>query len=230
MPTRSSQSPGSPPTVHEGDQPCRAGTRLDTNDGASDTGSMSGLALRSRFALEPLIGEARRRARRRRLLTATVLALLIGGALLAARPLHGPPATGSSASAATVSDGLLRATLPLGWSASVGHGFYRTHPEAWVLLGDFRLPHGAARQEGAPSVPAGSALVTIGDFFPEGASRHWGMVTSLRMPRALIVSGRWWSVRYAGRAVSIKVTFGSGATQSLVDHVQRLLRRVHRIS
>lgn len=190
---------------------------------------MSGLALRSRLALDLLIAEAGRRATRRRLLTASVLALLIGGGVLAATPPQGPPATGSSASAGTVSDGVLRAALPFGWSASVGPGFYRTHPQAWVLVGDFPLQRGAARHEGAPSVPAGRVLVTIGDFFPEGPSRSWRIVTSPRMPRPLIVSGRWWSVRYAGRALSIKATFGSGPTQTLVHQVQRLLSGVHRV-
>ena len=190
---------------------------------------MSALAVRLRFALNPLIAEAKRRARRRRLLTAAVLALLVGGGVLAAMPTPHPPVASASASAGTVSDGVLRAALPPGWSASFGPGFYRTHPEAWVLLGDFRLPPGAARHEGAPSVPSGRALVTIGDFFPQGPSSHWRTVTSLRMPRAFIVTSRWWSVRYAGRALSIKVTFGSSATETLVHQVQRLLRGVQRV-
>ncbi len=78
-------------------------------------------------------------------------------------------------------------------------------------------------------MPRGGVLVTIGDFFPQGPSRHWRTVTSLRMPRAFIVTSRWWSVRYAGRALSIKVTFSSGATQTLVHQVQRLLRGVQRV-
>jgi hypothetical protein len=49
------------------------------------------------------------------------------------------------------------------------------------------------------------------------------------MPRAFIVTSRSWSVRYAGRALSIKVTFGSGATETLVRQVQRLLRSVQRV-
>lgn len=96
-----------------------------------------------------------------------------------------------------------------------------------MLLGDYRLPRGAAQHEGTPSVPAGRVLVTIGDFFLEGPSRRWA--TSLRMPRALIESGRWWSVRYDGRALSIQVAFGSGPTQTLIGEVQRLLRDIHRV-
>jgi hypothetical protein len=49
------------------------------------------------------------------------------------------------------------------------------------------------------------------------------------MPRAFIVTSRWWSVRYAGRALSIQVTFGSGPTETLVHQVQRLLRGVQRV-
>lgn len=200
---------------------------LDHTDGASHTGVMPGVALWPPFALDPLIGEARRRARRRRLLAATELALLGAGTALVAT--SGPPATVSTASAGTGSDGVLRTTLPSGWTDSVGPGFDRTHPEAWVLIGDFRLPPRTARHEGAPPVPAGSVLVTIGDFFPDDASRRWATVSSLRMPRALIVSGHWWSVRYADRALSIQVTFGSGPTRTLVQQVQSLLRGVRRV-
>ncbi len=78
-------------------------------------------------------------------------------------------------------------------------------------------------------MPSSRVLVTIGDFFPQGPSSRWQTVTGLRIPRALIVTSRWWSVRYAGRALSIKVTFGSGATETLVHQVQRLLRGVQRV-
>jgi hypothetical protein len=78
-------------------------------------------------------------------------------------------------------------------------------------------------------VPAGRVLAAIGDFYPIGPTRRWRTVTSLRMPSALIVASRWWSVRYAGRALSIQVTFGSGPTQSLVHQVQRLLSHIRRI-
>jgi hypothetical protein len=98
-----------------------------------------------------------------------------------------------------------------------------------MLLGNFRLAPGAARHEGVPRVSSGRVFVTIGDFFPQGLSRHWQTVTSLRIPRAFIVTSRWWSVRYAGRALSIKVAFGSGATETLVDQVQGLLRGVQRV-
>ncbi|HEX4035235.1 MAG TPA: hypothetical protein VHX66_12405 [Solirubrobacteraceae bacterium] len=188
---------------------------------------MSTLALRSRFDLASLIAEAKRRARRRRLVTATVGAALVTGGLLVAMPT--PLPLGSSAGGVPVSDGLLRAALPPGWSASVGPGFYLTHREAWVLVGDFRIPPGAAQNEGSPSVPSGRVVVTIGDFFPQGRSREWRTATSLQIPRAFIVSSRRWSVLYAGRAVSIKVIFGSGPTAALVRVVQRLLRGVRRV-
>jgi hypothetical protein len=98
-----------------------------------------------------------------------------------------------------------------------------------VLVGDFRLSPGVARHEAGPSVPRGRVLVTIDDLFPQGPSRYWRTVTSLGMPRALIVTGRWWSVRYARRALSIKVTIGSAATDTLVHQVQRLLRGLQRV-
>jgi hypothetical protein len=183
----------------------------------------------SRLALHPLFAEANRRARRRRgLVAATVLALLIGGGLTPAIRGSIPPSIGSSASAETVSDSVLRGALLPGWSASVGPGFYRTHPQAWILVGAFRLPRDAAQHEGSPQVPAGSVLVTVGDFYVEGLSRHWPAVRILRMPRALMVSARWWSVRYEGRALLIRATFGSAPTLALENNVQRILRGLHR--
>jgi hypothetical protein len=193
---------------------------------------MAVLVPRLRVALDPLIAEAKERARRRRIRTAGVLALLVVGGLMAAMPRPQSPVA-SAASAGTVSDGVLRATLPPGWSASVGPGFYQApggslHPEAWVLLGDFRFPSGAARHEAGVSVPNGRVLVQIGDFFPEGPSTRWQTVSSLAMPRALLLASRRWSVRYAGRALSIKVIFGSRPADVLVHQVERLLAGVHR--
>jgi hypothetical protein len=186
---------------------------------------MSAFAAGSRFALNPLIGEAKRRARRRRGLLATaLLALLLGVGLAALTSTSRPKAAGSFTGVGTVSDGALEATLPPGWTTSIGQGFYRTHPQAWMLIGDFHLSHRAAQHEGGPKAPTGRVLLTVGDFFAEGPSRSWQAVPSLSMPQALIKSGRWWSVRYAGRALSIKVSFGSAPTPALIHQVQRLLR------
>lgn len=205
------------------------GARLDIADGASDTGVMPASAVHARFALDPLIAEAKRRARRRRgLIAAAMLTVLTGAGLLVATAGPGRPAAASSPVTGTFSDGALRAALPPGWTVSIGQGFDRTHPLAWVLVGDFRLPRDAAQHEGTPSVPRGRVLVTVGDFFPDGLSRDWPAVVSLHMPRALVVSGHWWSVRYAGRALSIKVRFGSAPTPALLHQVQRLMRGLRR--
>ena len=185
------------------------------------------LAQGSRFALDPLIAEAKRRALRRRLFITGWLAVVALGGVAIATQIPGAP--GSSAGTGTVSDGVLRMALPPGWSASVAPGFYLTHPQAWVLVGDFHLAHGAARLEGGPTVPDGHVLVTIGDFYSYGAARDWQAVTQLRVPRSVVASGRWWSARYAGRALSIQVKFESRPTRALITEVQSFLRGIHRI-
>lgn len=137
-------------------------------------------------------------------------------------------ATASAGSGRTVSDGILRVPLPAGWSGSIGRGWQGTHRVAWILAGDFRLPAGAARQESGPAVPRSKVLLTIGDFFPVGASTHWPVVKKRRMPRRLIRAGHWWRIRYDRRAVAIRVTFGSHASQRLVSQVEQVLTSTQR--
>jgi hypothetical protein len=136
--------------------------------------------------------------------------------------------TAGAASGQTVSDGILRVPLPSGWRGSVGRGWQGTHPVAWILAGDFRLPAEAAGHEGAPAVPRSKVLLTIGDFFPAGPSGHWSVVKKLRMPHRLIRAGHWWRVRYDGRALAIKVTFGSRPTAHLVSQVETVLASIRR--
>jgi hypothetical protein len=126
-----------------------------------------------------------------------------------------------------VSDGALRVPLRSGWFGSVGPGLEGTHPVAWILVANFRLPADAARHEGIPRVPRGKVVVAIGDFFPDGASAHWRVVDNLRVPRAQLVrSGRWWRVRYAGRAVTISATFGSRPRPALLSRTEQVLAAI----
>jgi hypothetical protein len=147
-------------------------------------------------------------------LSVALTALLVGAA--------------SAGSGRTLSDGSLRVPLAAGWRGSVGRGWQGAHPVAWILLGDFRLPVGAARHEGAPAVPRSKVLLTIGDFFPAGPSAHWSVVRKLRMPHRLIRVGHCWRVRYDGRALAIKVTFGSRPTDDLVSQVETVLASIGR--
>jgi hypothetical protein len=129
----------------------------------------------------------------------------------------------------TVSDGVLQVALPSDWSGSVGPGIDGTHPVAWIVIANFRLSVDAARHEGLSSVPPGKVTVSIGDFFPDEASAHWRTVHSLRVPLAqLIRSGRWWRVRYAGRAVIIRATFGSRPRRALLSRVEQVLAAIRR--
>jgi hypothetical protein len=98
-----------------------------------------------------------------------------------------------------------------GWFGSVGPGVVNAHPAAWVLFGDFPFPGNAAGHEGYPSVPEGKVLIAFSDFPVVGRSARWRRVTHLQLPtrhpsRRRLVS---WHVRFAGRAVSVDVKFGS---------------------
>jgi hypothetical protein len=104
-----------------------------------------------------------------------------------------------------------------------------SHPVAWGLAGNFPLVADAASQEGTPRVPAHRVLIVIGDFFPSGASLRWPRVTALRVPRSLMKrNGAWWRVRFAGRAVSVGVRFGSAPTVTTMARVEQVLAGVER--
>jgi hypothetical protein len=137
-------------------------------------------------------------------------------------------ATAAAGTGRVVTDRILRVPLPAGWSGSVGPGRQGTHPVAWILAASFALPAGAAGHEGVPPVPRSKVLLAIGDFYPTARSARWPLVKSLRMPGRLIRSGRWWQVRYAGRALAIQATFGSRPSRQLVSEVERVLASVHR--
>lgn len=136
----------------------------------------------------------------------------------------------AAASHRTVSDGVLRVPLPPGWFGSVGRGMQGTNRVAWIIVANFRLAADAARDERTPRVPRGKVVLAIGDFFPAGAPAHWPVVSSLRLPRALLIrSGHWWwHVRYAGRSVAFGVTFGARPNGAIVTRVEQLLAAITR--
>jgi hypothetical protein len=100
--------------------------------------------------------------------------------------------------------------LARGWFSSVGWGVAAGRPAAWLLAGNFPFPADAAAHEGAPPVPPGKVLISIGDFPVLSAFHRWPRVARLRLPRPMtakqVVS---WHVRFSGRAVSLSIRFGS---------------------
>lgn len=77
-------------------------------------------------------------------------------------------------------------------------------------------------------MPRGKVVLAIGDFFPAASSSHWRVVTTLRVPQSVVRSGRWWRVRYAGRAIAISATFGSRPPNALVVQVEDVLGAIRR--
>lgn len=153
---------------------------------------------------------------------------VVGGLVVAGLVFAGA-AFASAGVPRAVSDGVLRVPLPSGWVGSVGPGWQGTHPVAWILAGNFPFPSADARHEGTPIVPAHKVLITIGDFFLTGRSLHWRVVKRLRVPRNLLrENGRWWRVRFAGRAVVLSVRFGSQPDAAAVARADRVLAVVAR--
>lgn len=103
------------------------------------------------------------------------------------------------------------------------------HPVAWILAGDFRFSSDAAKHEATPDVPAHKALISIGDFVLTRRAAHWPAVKRLRVPRnPLRQDGSWWRVRFAGRAVVLKVQFGSNPDRAAIARADRFLAAVRR--
>jgi hypothetical protein len=102
-------------------------------------------------------------------------------------------------------------------------------PAAWVLFGNFWFPSDAAGHEGIPSVPPGKVLIVLGDWPVVRPYDHWRRVRRLGLPRhstgKRVVS---WHVRFAGRAVSLTVRFGSAPTRRMRDLANAKLMGVHR--
>ncbi len=136
-----------------------------------------------------------------------------------------------------VSDGILRVPLPRGWFGSVGPGTqgFAGHPHrvSWMLAGNFSFARDAAAHEGRPSVPPGKVLLSLGDFVLTGRTLHWRQTKRLHLPPRSIARGAIsWHVRFAGRAVSLTVRFGSkpnARTAALVNAVLGSVSRVQRM-
>jgi hypothetical protein len=113
--------------------------------------------------------------------------------------------------------------------SSVAPGVAAGRPAAWLLAGNFPFPGDAAAHEGAPFVPPGKVLVSVGDFPVVSASVHWPRVARLRLPRTVtakrVVS---WHVRFSGRAVLLSVRFGSKPDARIRSLANVKLSAVHR--
>jgi hypothetical protein len=125
----------------------------------------------------------------------------------------------------TVSDGVLRVRLPPGWFGAVGPGMEAGHRVAWMLVGNFAFARDyPATHEGIPRVPARKVIVAIGDFVVRGGASHWPATRRVRLPAN--TKGRTaisWHVRFAGRALRLRVNFGSPPTAARVALVDRIL-------
>jgi hypothetical protein len=100
------------------------------------------------FALDPLIGEAKRRARQRRFLAASALflAALATGLTIGLRSMGGGPSGGIATAGASVRVGALRLSVPRNFRRySIRGGIYRTGarpPVIGYVLTDYRLKAG----------------------------------------------------------------------------------------
>jgi hypothetical protein len=139
------------------------------------------------------------------------------------------PLSALSSGERVVSDGVLRVSVPRGWSTSVAPGWQGAHRVAWILAGDLKLGPDAAAREGGPPVSAQRVLVAIGDFVAAGPAIRWPAVGRLVPPRA-VLRGRqeWWRVRFAGRALAISLRFGSRPTPALAAQAEMVLASVTR--
>jgi hypothetical protein len=119
--------------------------------------------------------------------------------------------------------------LARGWSSSVGPGVAAGRPAAWLLAGNFPFPADAATHEGAPPVPPGKLLISVGDFPIVPAFSHWRRVARLHLPASpsatRVVS---WHARFRGRAVMLSVRFGSRPDPRLRSLANASLAAVHR--
>jgi hypothetical protein len=120
--------------------------------------------------------------------------------------------------------------LPHGWSSVVSHGVVRGRPAAYLRAGNFRFRE-RPNLEAGPHVPPGRVLISIGDFPPLGPWARWRHVDRLRLPdHAARKRSIHWQVRFAQRAVSVEVQFGSKPDARIRALVNARLRAVHRLS
>jgi hypothetical protein len=158
-------------------------------------------------------------------LSALAFVLLLAQLLM----LPGPDAV-AAGHTRDVSDGVLRIPLQPGWFGAVGPGVEAGHRVAWILVGNFAFARDyPATHEGIPRVPARKVLITIGDFVVRGGASQWPATRRVRLPanptRRTAIS---WHVRFAGRALRLKVNFGSAPTTAQVVLVDRILAGLRR--
>jgi hypothetical protein len=99
-----------------------------------------------------------------------------------------------------------------------------------MLAGNFRFASNyAGTHEGIPAVPRGKVLIALGDMIPVGRARHWPPVQRLDLSqRPIIKRAVSWHIRFAGRAVSVTVTFGSKPDAHTIGLVGAVLASVSR--
>jgi hypothetical protein len=123
-----------------------------------------------------------------------------------------------------VTDGTLCMPLPAGWSRVVSPGHVGGGSAAYLLAGNFRF-HRRPNQKGWPKVPPHKVAIDVADFPVLGQSRHWRRVETLRLPSREKRIVRW-HVRFAGRAVTVEVRFGSRPDARMRALVNRRLSAV----
>lgn len=134
------------------------------------------------FSLDPLIGEARRRARQRRFLVALAALLLVGiaaGLAIGFRSSDGGPGGGFAATAGSVRVGALRFTVPRGFHRyPVRENIYRPGTRRPPIIGyvitDYRLKAGPkstfVNWSDSKSPPAKRVAFELTQFVPFGVS------------------------------------------------------------
>ncbi len=103
-------------------------------------------------------------------------------------------------------------------------------PEAWILIGNFRFPIGAATHEGQPTVPPHRILIWLGDFILDGPALHWQRVQHLRLPNRRTGRVVLWHVRFAGRALWLGVRYGSPPSERSRALVNAILESVEPVN
>ena len=129
-----------------------------------------------------------------------------------------------------VSDGVLRVPLGIGWFGAVGPGVEAGHRVAWMLVGNFAFARNyAATHEGIPRVPVRKVLITIGDFVIRGGASDWPTTRRVRLPANPKRQTISWHVRFAGRALRLRVNFGSRPTAAQVALVDQILAGIRHV-
>jgi hypothetical protein len=161
----------------------------------------------------------------RRNLSCLAFALTAASCLLVAAGAAAASPTATS----SISDGVLKLALPLGWFGSVAPGTViirqSPHTASWMLVGDYHaFLTRSPTAEGMPKVPRGRVVVSIGDFPASVNTRAWLPLRPLAVSRLEVHTTQITRhVRFHGRAIIVTVRFGSAATSRGLARVNRLL-------